>query len=98
MQIKLTNDEFLRIMKSDPGASTIQTVETMEETVVELRSRDEVNANLENWRALFEAKGLRLSRLKTEYLWANFSAEPNEYDVVVCLGEDEIPLTTRFKY
>ncbi|XP_074322887.1 uncharacterized protein LOC141659860 [Apium graveolens] len=45
-----------------------------------------------------KVKGLCLSRSKTEYLWDNFSREINEADVVVYIGEDQVPVTNCFKY
>ena len=37
-------------------------------------TREAVNNKLEQWRAILEAKGFRVSRLKTEYLLCRFSA------------------------
>nr|XP_017228575.1 PREDICTED: uncharacterized protein LOC108203884 [Daucus carota subsp. sativus] len=42
--------------------------------------------------------GLRLSRSKTEYHWANFSEEIHEADVAVCIAEGRVPQTNTFKY
>ncbi|XP_074356704.1 uncharacterized protein LOC141696463 [Apium graveolens] len=61
-------------------------------------SRVELNTNLERWRASFEAPGLRLSRSKTEYLWANFNEENQEEDIYVYIAADYIPQTDSFKY
>jgi len=38
-------------------------------------TRDGVNTKLEQWRDTLEAKGFRLSRLKTEYLHCQFNVE-----------------------
>ena len=61
-------------------------------------SRSEVNAKLEQWRSSLEGYGLRLSRSKTEYLWANFSEGIHEEDVVICIAEARLPQTNTFKY
>lgn len=44
-----------------------------------------VFANLEEWRASLKVKGLRLSRSKTVYLWADLSEKDNEAIVAVTL-------------
>ena len=61
-------------------------------------SRSEVNVKLEQWRSSLEGYGLRLSRSKTEYLWANFSEGIHEEDVVICIAEARLQQTNTFKY
>ena len=61
-------------------------------------SRNEVNVKLERWRTSVEGSGLRLSRSKTEYLFANFSELIHEEDVAVCIAEARVPKTNTFKY
>lgn len=50
------------------------------------------------WCATLEPKGLRLSLSKTEYLWANFSKDNNEDDVVVCIFDERVLQTNSFEY
>ena len=69
-----------------------------DDIVLVAESRTEVNVNLERWRTSLEGYGLRLSRSKTEYLWANFSEEIHEEDVAVCIAEARVPQTNTFKY
>ncbi|XP_063941331.1 uncharacterized protein LOC135149533 [Daucus carota subsp. sativus] len=69
-----------------------------DDIVLIAESRSEVNVKLEQWRMSLEGYGLRLSRSKTEYLWANFSEEIHEADVAVCIVEARVPQTNTFKY
>nr|XP_017245487.1 PREDICTED: uncharacterized protein LOC108217154 [Daucus carota subsp. sativus] len=68
-----------------------------DDIVLIAESRSEVNEKLEQWRIALEGYGLRLSRSKTEYLWANFSEEIHEADVAVCIAEARVPQTNTFK-
>nr|XP_017250816.1 PREDICTED: uncharacterized protein LOC108221448 [Daucus carota subsp. sativus] len=69
-----------------------------DDIVLIAESRNEVNVNLERWRASLEGYGLRLSLPTTEYLCANFSDEIHEEDVAVCIAEARVPQTNTFKY
>ena len=39
------------------------------------KTKEEVNNKLEEWRAVLEVRGLRISRLKTKYLRCNFCGQ-----------------------
>ena len=69
-----------------------------DDSVLIAESRNEFNANLEQWRASLEGYGLCLSHFKTEYLCANFSEEIREDVVVVCIIEALVPQTNTFKF
>ena len=49
--------------------------------VLDVETSEEANAKVEEWRAIFESKRLRISRTKTEYLRCNYSGK--EQDVAL---------------
>ena len=57
-----------------------------------------MNTKLERWRDILEAKGFRLSRLKTEYLHCRFSAGEGDIAGEVAIEGAIIPRIERFKY
>ena len=61
-------------------------------------SRKGVNTKLERWRGTLEAKGFRLSRSKTEYLFCRFSADEGGVTGEVAIEGAHIPRVERFKY
>jgi len=61
-------------------------------------SREGVNTKLERWRDTIEAKGFRLSRLKTEYLHYRFSAGEGGVASEVATEGAIIPMVERFRY
>jgi len=61
-------------------------------------SREGVNTKLERWRGTLEAKGFRLSRSKTKYLYCRFSADEGGIAGEVAIEEANIPRVERFKY
>ena len=66
--------------------------------VLVAETSEEANAKLEEWRAVLEGKGLRISRTKIAYLKCNFSGdEQHDYPEVI-IGEDVVASTNRFKY
>ena len=56
------------------------------------------NDKLEEWKALLEGKGLRISRIKTKYLRCNFSGNGQHDDPEVIIREDVVASTNKFKY
>ena len=66
--------------------------------VLVAETSEEANAKLEEWRAVLEGKGLRISRTKTEYLRCNFSGNEQHDDPEVIIGEDVVANTKKFKY
>ena len=44
-----------------------------DDIVLVVKTKEEANSKLEEWREALERKGLRISRTKTEYLRCNFS-------------------------
>ncbi|KAL6517417.1 hypothetical protein OROMI_033118 [Orobanche minor] len=69
-----------------------------DDIVLVAESRREVNEKLELWKSNLESQGLLVSRSKTEYLWCNFSGEPNEEGVEVMISDQIVPRTDKFKY
>jgi hypothetical protein len=60
-------------------------------------SRVGANRKLELWRQSLESKGFRLSRMKTEYMWCNFSIV-RCVDVGVRLGGEIVPKRGTIRY
>ena len=50
-----------------------------DDIVLVAKTCEEANTKLEEWRAVLESKGLRISRINTEYLRCNFSGN-EQYD------------------
>jgi len=61
-------------------------------------TRKGVNTKPEQWRNTLEAKGFRLSRLKTEYLHCRFSANEAGVKNEVAVGGAIILRVKRFRY
>ena len=57
-------------------------------------TREGVERKLEMWRRALEDRGLRISRVKTEYMWMGGEGKQGE----VKLGSDNIKRVTSFKY
>ena len=57
-------------------------------------NREGVERKLEMWRQALEDRGLRISRVKTEYMWMGGEGKQGE----VKLGPDNIKRVTTFKY
>ncbi|XP_057540639.1 uncharacterized protein LOC130818484 [Amaranthus tricolor] len=55
--------------------------------VLDVETSEEANAKVEEWRAIFESKRLRISRTKTEYLrWSTFQSNGKiDGDVTHCI-------------
>ncbi|KAL6521651.1 hypothetical protein OROGR_018220 [Orobanche gracilis] len=53
----------------------------VDDIVLVVESKREVNEKLELWRSTLESQGLSVSRSKTEYLWCNFSGDTLEDEV-----------------
>ena len=60
--------------------------------------KEEVNNKSEEWRAVLEGRGLRLSRPKTKYLWFDFSRTSPKREPEVTIGEQVVASMTKFKY
>jgi len=61
-------------------------------------TRKGVNTKLECWRDTLEAKGFKLSRSKTEYLYCRFSADEGGVTSEVAIEGESIPKVERFRY
>jgi len=61
-------------------------------------SKEGVNTKLECWRDTLEARGFRLSRLKTEYLQCRFSAGEGGVASEVAIEDAIIPRVEKFRY
>ena len=57
-----------------------------------------VNAKLKLWRQTLESRGLRLSRVKIEYMEWKLSKERTEDYSIVILDEQEILMSSHFRY
>ena len=57
-------------------------------------TREEVEEDLETWRVVFERRGLKISRTKTEYL----PSPTNDTETTVKIVDAELPTVTSFKY
>lgn len=60
--------------------------------IVLVAETSEKATKLEDLRVIFE------SRIKTEYLWCNFSGNEQDDDEDVTIGEDVVVSTKKFKY
>lgn len=69
-----------------------------DDIVIVTETKEEVNMKLEQWRATLETRGLRVSRSKTEYVWCNFSSEPNEEGLDVRIGGQLLEPKDNFRY
>ena len=59
---------------------------------------EEGNTKLEEWKAVLESQGLRISRTKTDYLSCYFSGDEQHDGPDVTIGEYVVASTTKFKY
>ena len=57
-------------------------------------TREEVEEDLETWRVLFESHGLKISRIKTEYL----PSPTNDTETTIKIVDAELSTVTSFKY
>ena len=57
-------------------------------------TREGVQRKLERWREKLEARGLKISRTKTEYMWTG----GEEWQGTVKLGQEDIKRASTFKY
>ncbi|XP_074363559.1 uncharacterized protein LOC141704140 [Apium graveolens] len=77
--------------KRNPGLFT-------DDIVIINEKKSEINEKSEQWRVTLETLGLRVSHSKTEYMWCNFSNEPDEEGVDVRIGEHLLVPKESFKY
>jgi len=57
-----------------------------------------LNTKLERWRDALEAKGFKLSKSKTEYLYCHFNVGEGDVENEVTIGGLIIPKVERFRY
>ena len=61
-------------------------------------TKEEVSNKLDEWREALEGKGLRISRMKIEYLLCDFSGTSPVGKPKVSIGEIVVKSTTKYKY
>ncbi|XP_057538152.1 uncharacterized protein LOC130815681 [Amaranthus tricolor] len=66
--------------------------------VLVVETKEEANSKLEEWRAVLEDRGLRISRRKTEYLQCDFSGTEPIGEPEVTIGGEVVTCTSKFKY
>ena len=69
-----------------------------DDIVLVVETKEEVKNKLEEWRAVVEGRGLRISRTKTEYLRCDFSGTSQIGEPEVTIDEEVVASTTMFKY
>ena len=69
-----------------------------DDIVLVAETKEEVNTKLEQWRVTLEARGLRISRSKTEYLRCSFSGENAEEETHVNIGGQVVTRKDSFRY
>ncbi|KAL8098496.1 hypothetical protein AgCh_031314 [Apium graveolens] len=69
-----------------------------DDIVIINEKKSEINEKLEQWRVILGTSGLRVSHSKNEYMWCNFSNEPDEEGVDVRIGEHLLVSKESFKY
>ena len=60
--------------------------------------KEEISNKLDEWREVLEGKGMRISRMKTEYLRCDFSGKSPTDEPEVSIGEDVVTSTTKYRY
>ncbi|XP_057532789.1 uncharacterized protein LOC130810664 [Amaranthus tricolor] len=63
-----------------------------------LKIKEEVRNKLDEWREVLEGKGMRISRMKTEYLRCDFSGKSPTDEPEMSIGEDVVTSTTKYRY
>ena len=69
-----------------------------DDIVLVAETSEEANTKLEEWRAVLESHGLRISRTKIDYLRCNFSGDEQHDGPDVTIEEDVVASRTKFKY
>ncbi|XP_047252221.1 uncharacterized protein LOC124887084 [Capsicum annuum] len=84
---------YIRAIKDICGTSKIKCLGVLfaDDIVLINETRSSVNGRLEVWRQTLEAKGFKLSRIKTEYLECKFSEGLHKEDVEVHLDTQTLP-------
>ncbi|XP_074373850.1 uncharacterized protein LOC141714217 [Apium graveolens] len=68
-----------------------------DDIVIIKETRVAVNVTLERWMYILESNGLRVNRSK-EYLWCNFSNQPNDVGVDVLMADQVLLPKDNFRY
>ena len=69
-----------------------------DDIVLVVENKEEANNKLEEWSAVLESRGSRISRAKTEYLRCEFSGIEMIDEPKVTIGGEVVACTTKFKY
>ncbi|XP_057543262.1 uncharacterized protein LOC130821491 [Amaranthus tricolor] len=69
-----------------------------DDIVLVAKAKEEASTKLEEWRAVLEGRGLRISRTKTKYLRCNFSGIESIGESEVTIEGDVVACMSKFKY